>query len=331
MSDITDSNQLPMNTTPSIEVPIISQDLAAHLTQDYYLWAGDTSAYLDALPEDVQFDLVVTSPPYNLGKEYEEKTALETYLAWQTEIIQKIVPRVKDAGSICWQVGNYVENGTIWPLDISLAPIFQRENLKLRNRIVWRFGHGLHNHRRFSGRYEVILWFTKTDGYTFNLDPVRIPSKYPGKKHHKGPKAGQYSGNPRGKNPEDVWEIPDDEFEDDVWEIPNVKSNHVEKTIHPCQFPVGLIERLLLSLTNEGDLVFDPFAGVASAGVAAAIHHRRFWGTDIDEKYLAIGKKRIEDALAGQARYRPHDKPIYDHTQSKLSQLPIEFSDSAET
>ena len=116
-----------------------------------------------------------------------------------------------------------------------------------------------------------------------------------------------------GKNPEDVWDIP------------NVKSNHVEKTIHPCQFPVGLIERLVLSMTNEGDWVFDPFAGVASAGVAAAIHKRKFCGCDISSEYLDIGKERIEEALQGKAKYRPHDKPIYDHTQSKLSKRPDEF------
>jgi adenine-specific DNA-methyltransferase len=171
-------------------------------------------------------------------------------------------------------------------------------------------GHGLHNKRRFSGRYEVILWYTKSDNYVFNLDDVRIPSKYPGKRHFKGPKTGQLSGNPKGKNPEDVWDIP------------NVKSNHVEKTEHPCQFPVGLVERLVLALTNEDDLVFDPFAGVGSAGVAAAIHHRRFWGAEILPEYVALARARIKCALNGKPRYRPHDKPLYDHTKSNLSKIP---------
>ncbi len=282
---------------------------------DYFLWHGDVVAFLDLLPPEVKFDLVVTSPPYNLGKVYEEKTELGQYIEWQKTIISKIVPRVRDTGSICWQIGNYIENGSIWPLDIEIAPIFRDLGLQMRNRIVWHFGHGLHNQRRFSGRHEVVLWFTKTNGYTFNLDPVRIPAKYPGKKHFKGPKVGQYSSNPKGKNPEDVWDIP------------NVKSNHVEKTIHPCQFPVGLIERLILSMTNEGDSVFDPLAGVASAGVAAALHNRRFCGCDISREYLEIGKTRIEDALTGKAKYRPYDKPIYDHTKSKLSQRPLEFDE----
>jgi adenine-specific DNA-methyltransferase len=278
---------------------------------DYYLWHGDVIDYLTSLPGGVKFDLIVTSPPYNLGKEYESKSSLEEYLKWQKSVIERLIPRLSDTGSICWQVGNYVENGSIWPLDIELAPIFRQFGLQLRNRIIWHFGHGLHTQRRFSGRYEVILWFTKSDNYLFNLDPVRVPSKYPAKKHFKGPKAGQYSSNPKGKNPEDVWNIP------------NVKSNHVEKTIHPCQFPVGLIERLVLSLTNPGDWVFDPFAGVASAGVASAVTGRKFCGCDTSRDYLEIGSQRIVDALQGKAKYRPLNKPIYDHTKSKLSQRPL--------
>lgn len=195
---------------------------------------------------------------------------MDKYLKWQERIIDELIPRLKKGGSLCWQVGNYVDNNEIFPLDIEFAPIFKKYKLQLRNRIIWQFGHGLHTQRRFSGRYEVVLWYTKTDStknsYMFNLDAVRVPAKYPAKKHFKGPKVGQFSGNPLGKNPEDVWNIP------------NVKSNHVEKTEHPCQFPVGLIERLVLALTDPGALIFDPFAGVASAGVAAALHGRRFWG-----------------------------------------------------
>jgi adenine-specific DNA-methyltransferase len=78
-------------------------------------------------------------------------------------------------------------------------------------------------------------------------------------------------------------------------------------------------------MTNEDDWIFDPFVGVASAGVAAAIHKRRFCGCDVSKEYLEIGKKRIEEALRGKPKYRPHNKPIYDHTKSKLSQRPMEF------
>ena len=183
--------------------------------------------FLKRIP-NCSFQLIVTSPPYNLGKEYEERLKLNLYLEQQRAVIRECVRVLKPSGSICWQVGNYVENGAIIPLDTVLYALFAEAHVQMRNRIVWHFEHGLHCSSRFSGRYETICWFTKSDDYVFNFDSVRIPQKYPGKKHFKGPKAGQYSCNPLGKNP------------GDVWIIPNVKSNHVEKTVHPCQFPVML-------------------------------------------------------------------------------------------
>ena len=171
--------------------------------------------------------LIVTSPPYNLGKSYEKRSPLDDYLDGQSRVIAECVRLLHPTGSICWQVGNYVTDGEVVPLDAALYPIFKSHGLRLRNRIVWHFEHGLHSSRRLSGRYETINWFTKTDDYTFNLDPIRVPSKYPNKRHFKGPNVGKLSGNPLGKNPSDVWVFP------------NVKSNHVEKTVHPCQFPAS--------------------------------------------------------------------------------------------
>lgn len=278
------------------------------------LWKGKAEGFLSAIQEETQFDLIVTSPPYNIGKEYETSNALPEYVARQAKVIEQLVARLSSTGSLCWQVGTYVKNGSVLPLDILFHPVFEKLGLTLRNRIVWRFGHGQHAKRRFSGRYEVVLWYTKSDKYHFNLDAVRVPSKYPGKKSYRGAKKGDYSSNPMGKNPEDVWDIP------------NVKGNHVEKTVHPCQFPVALVERLVLALTKKDELVFDPYAGVASTGVAALLHNRRFVGCERMQKYIAIGKSRLERAVAGSEQFRPHDKPIYDHTKSPLSKRPETFS-----
>jgi len=246
--------------------------------------------------------LVVTSPPYNIGKSYERRTSLSRYIEEQEPIIAECVRVLHDEGSICWQVGNHVLDGEVFPLDIVLYPIFARHGLRLRNRIVWHFEHGLHCSKRLSGRHETILWFTKGEDYTFHLDPIRVPSKYPGKKHFKGPRAGQLSGNPLGKNP------------GDVWVFPNVKNNHVEKTIHPCQFPVELVERLVLSLTNPGDSLLDPFMGVGSAIVAAAKHGRNAFGCDTVAEYVQIARDRVAGAKAGTLRTRPMDRPVYDPT-----------------
>ena len=261
---------------------------------------GSCLKLLQTIP-DKSVQLVVTSPPYNLGKEYEKKIDVNAYIEQQAEVIADCVRVLSDAGSICWQVGNYVRDGAIIPLDAILHPVFARLNLVMRNRIVWHFEHGLHCSRRFSGRYETISWFTKkTKDYVFNLDPVRVPQKYPAKRHFKGPKAGQYSCNPLGKNP------------GDLWDIPNVKSNHVEKTAHPCQFPVELIERLVLSLTNEGDWVLDPFVGAGTSIIAALRHNRRGAGAETERKYIAIARDRIRQAMDGTLRTRPMNKPKYD-------------------
>ena len=288
-------------------------------TADFILFEGNIKKLLPQIPDNY-VKLIVTSPPYNIGKEYEKRLDLEVYIKQQREIIEECVRVCHPKGSICWQIGNYVENGEIIPLDILLYPIFSSLNLHLRNRIVWYFGHGLHASKRFSGRYEVILWFTKSENYTFNLDAVRVPQKYPQKKYFKGPQKGELSGNPLGKNPSDVWEIP------------NVKSNHIEKTIHPCQFPVELIERIVLSLTNEGDWVLDPFIGVGSTAIAALIHGRKTIGAEIIAEYVEIAKERIALAEKGILKIRPMERSVYDPNSPKKNIPPktVKINSSSE-
>ncbi len=275
------------------------------------VFPGDCLDLLRTVPDEA-IQLVVTSPPYNIGKEYEKKLKLEAYLAQQAAVIRECVRVLSPRGSICWQVGNHVERGAIIPLDVVLYPVFNELGLKMRNRIIWHFEHGLHCTNRFSGRYETIIWFTKTDDYVFHLDPIRVPQKYPGKKHFKGPNAGEYSSNPLGKNP------------GDVWIIPNVKSNHVEKTEHPCQFPVELIERLVLSMTSEGDWVLDPFLGTGTSIIAAIRHGRRGAGAEVMPRYVELARDRISQAMAGTLKTRPMDRPVYDpkQTGNKLTVSP---------
>lgn len=286
---------------------------------------GDCLDTLRALPDSVA-KLIVTSPPYNLGKTYEKATALDSYLEALNPIVNELVRVLSRDGSLCWQVGNYVEKSEVFPLDIFYYPFFKKHGLKLRNRIIWHFEHGLHASKRFSGRYEVLLWFTKSDSYTYNLDSVRVPSKYPGKRHFKGKHIGQLSGNPLGKNPSDYWRIIQHDWETALWEIPNVKCNHPEKTIHPCQFPIELVERCVLALTNENDWVLDPFSGVGSALLAALRHKRRAFGCEREDDYIEAAKQRIADFDAGRLRYRPLDRPVYQPTgREKVAQMPLEW------
>lgn len=298
---------------------------------NYYSFKlGDTNELIKSIGDN-QFELIISSPPYNVGKEYETKQSIENYLETQEEIISELVRVLSPNGSICWEVGNYVNKGEIFPLDIYYYEIFKRHGLKLRNRIIWHFGHGLHASKRFSGRYETILWFTKNDQYIFNLDSIRIPAKYPGKRHFKGNKKGELSGNPKGKNPSDIWSIVESDWDKELWDIPNVKANHPEKTEHPCQFPIELVDRCVLALTNENSWILDPYAGVGSTLIAALKNKRNVIGFEKENKYLKIGLKRIKELKEGKLKFRPINKPIHKPSlNDKVATYPIEWLKKAE-
>jgi adenine-specific DNA-methyltransferase len=286
---------------------------------DITLYRGDCLSLLKQIPDGTA-QLVITSPPYNIGKAYEKRQTLERYLNLQKEVIAECVRITRVGGSICWQVGHHINgHGQMIPLDILMYPLFaeyeEKAKLRMRNRIVWHFEHGLHCRHRFSGRYETILWYSKGDKYLLNLDAVRVPQKYPGKKAYQGPRRGEYSGNPLGKNP------------GDVWIFPNVKGRHMEKTQHPCQFPVELPARLVLALSKSGDLVVDPFVGVGTTAIAAVIHDRRAAGADIVPEYLEIARDRIQKAARGTLKYRPIARPVHvPHPGTPLTTTPAHFT-----
>jgi adenine-specific DNA-methyltransferase len=281
------------------------------------LFKGDCLDLLRQIP-DRSAQLVITSPPYNVGKGYERQESLIRYLNFQRLVIAECVRILRRGGSLCWQVGHYVgPHGDVIPLDLLLHPIFaeyeSEENFRLRNRIIWHFEHGLHCSKRFSGRHESLLWYAKGDDFRFNLDQIRVPQKYPGKKAYKGPNKGMYSGNPLGKNP------------GDVWIFPNVKGQHIEKTEHPCQFPVELPLRLITAFTRPKDLVVDPFLGTGTTAAAAVLLGRRAAGSEISAKYFALAKKRVLLASKGELPFR-EPRPVYDpKPNTPLTTVPPHF------
>lgn len=278
------------------------------------IYNGDSLKLIQTIPDET-VDLVVTSPPYFMGKEYDRSKKVEDFIESHQALFPEIIRVTKKGGSICWQVGYHSEKNVLIPLDYLIYDILKKhESLFLRNRIIWSFGHGLHAKYRFSGRHETVLWFSKGKDYYFDLDSVRIPQKYPGKRHYKGEKKGEFSSNPLGKNPSDVWEIP------------NVNSNHIEKTEHPCQFPIALAQRLIKALTPEGGIVFDPYMGSGSSCIAALLEKRKFIGADTELNYCTIAKERILDFLDGKLIYRPLEQPIFEPNQNMaVAQKPINF------
>jgi len=279
----------------------------------------DCLAFLKRLPSKCA-QLVITSPPYNIGKSYERKRrTIKAYVREQAKVFAEAVRITKPGGSICWQVGHYVNgHAQIVPIDMLLYPIFRRfqqNGVYLRNRIIWHFEHGEHSVRRFSGRHETILWFTKGDKFTFELDRVRVPQKYPGKRAYRGPKKGEFSGNPLGKNP------------GDVWIFPNVKGKHIEKTDHPCQYPIELVDRLIDALTNEGDLIVDPYVGVGTTVAAAVMKNRRGAGCDIVKDYIEIARERTLLAASKKLPHRPRSRPVYaPPPNTQLTTAPAHFA-----
>jgi adenine-specific DNA-methyltransferase len=256
-----------------------------------------------------------------MGKSYEDNTRAEHFLPALQKILPDLIRILRTGGSICWQVGYHVTDNIATPLDLLVCEMMRNYPImKLRNRIIWTFGHGLHSDDRFSGRHETILWFTKGKRYRFNLNAIRVLQKYPGKRHYKGKKKGSLSGNPNGKNPTDVWSMPD------VWDIPNVKANHVEKTNHPCQFPIALAQRLIAATTKCGDLVCDPFAGSGTTGAAAALLNRRFVGAELLKKFHRVATQRVDSALRRKLRFRPSWRAVYEpKTGTPLTTIPSDW------
>ncbi len=278
--------------------------------------------------KDNTIDLIVSSPPYGIGKSYECFKTMERYQEWADTVVKALSKVCSLTGSICWQVGTYIDPKIkeYLPLDYLYVPIFRKYGFILKNRVVWTFGHGLHSTKRLSGRYEVLLWFVRDPkNYTFNLDPIRIMSKYPGKRSYKGPNKGKLSGNPLGKNPSDIWTIMIAEWEESIWNFPNVKSNHPEKVKeHPCQFPVELAERCILAFSNEGDTVLDPFSGVGTTGIASTFHGRHYIGIDKEQKFNDIAKRNIKSCRT--LKTRKIGTPIQTSSETtKTRQYPDEW------
>lgn len=252
--------------------------LPRHLSDT--IFRGNVDELFPQLPDGC-VDLVVSSPPYNLGKEYEDRRELAYYLKAQAAVLEQCARVLSDKGSIFWQVGSYSSKGQLIPLDIRFFPILEDLGLQPRNRIAWARQHGLHARNKFSARYETILWFTKTDQYTFNLDDIRVPQKYQNKRSWRGANRGELTCNPDGKNP------------GDIWMFRNVKHNHEEQTIHPCQFPEDMISRIVLATTNPGDVVMDPYMGAGTVAVVARDLKRIYVGAEIDERYHRAALQRI--------------------------------------
>lgn len=227
-------------------------------------------------------DLTVTSPPYNIGKEYENVMSIDEYIKWTEQWVNIVYKATAPKGSFWLNVGylKFEKKGKAVPIPYL---IWDKTDFYMIQELIWSYGAGVSARKSLSPRNEKVLWYVKdSNEYTFNLDSIRDPNvKYPNQK-----KNGKLKVNPLGKNPGDVWYIPK------VTSGRNRSS--VERTAHPAQTPIELFKRLILASSNPGDLVLDPFVGSGTAMVAAKRLDRIGIGFDLNNEYLDMAIERIE-------------------------------------
>jgi len=250
----------------------------------FILYKGDSTTFLDKLANtDLKLDLVITSPPYNIGKEYEVPMPVKEYVTWCSHWMGQIYRIVKENGVFWLNIG-YLEvpkKGLCVPIPYLL---WDKSDFYLLQEIVWQYGAGVSAKLRLSPRNEKWLFYVKNPRrHTFNLDEIRDPNvKYPNQK-----KNGKFRCNPLGKNPSDVWEFPK--------VTTGSKRSSKERTGHPAQFPLAIMERIIKVSSNPGEIVIDPFAGSASAGIAAYGLGRIFVGFEISSKYCQLAAERFQN------------------------------------
>ncbi len=263
------------------------------------IYNADSLAAMPRLPRGV-FDLTITSPPYNIGKEYETTLPLSDYLEWTANWITQVY-RLTSAFGAFWLNLGYIEvpgRGRAVPLPYL---IWDKVPFYLLQEIVWNYGAGVAARRMFSPRNEKYLWYVKSGNrYTFNLDEIRDPDvKYPNQK-----KNGRLRVNPIGKNPTDVWQIP----KVTTGEGLVGRRASKERTAHPAQFPEAIIDKIVKGCSNPGDLILDPFVGSGTTAKVALSNHRLVVGFDLNPAYIEIATRRITKSLAFEEQSQAQPK-----------------------
>lgn len=224
-------------------------------------------------------DLIIADPPYNLGKNFGNSSdkwkSIQDWILWSKKWIDVSVDRLKPTGSIFI----YGIHDHICHLQVYLY----EKNLKYRRQIIWHYENGFSTYKNTpAATYESILWFSKTDNYTYHK--IREPYKSQERLKSKIIKNGK------------TWEPhPDGRHAGDVWNIPVLAGKRFanEKEDHPTQKPLKLCDRIMNHFSNEGDLVLIPFAGSGSECVSAINNKRNFIAFEINKKYIKLAKKRL--------------------------------------
>jgi len=255
---------------------------------DLKLITGDAIQKLKEM-ESNSVDLIIADPPYNLGKNYQnniDKKTFEEYLLFSKEWLSEACRVLKLHGTI------YVFMG--FRFISYLYDILERElKLHFHGWIVWHYTQGMGKTKGFSPRHDDILMFTKSLSFTFNLDAIRVPQKY-----------YRQRNNMRGANP------------GDVWEFSHVHYSNPNRQDHPTQKPEGLIERMVLTSSNEGNIVLDPFSGSGTTLRVCQQTKRKAIGIEINPEYVGLAKRRLNEPFNG-----------FDSVDPRMERVPNDLRD----
>ena len=254
----------------------------------YALYKGDCRELLTRIP-DGSIDLTFTSPPYNIGKEYEKVQPMDEFIDWCADWIDKIYRATSTDGALLLNVGYVALADRAKSIPIPYL-LWNRVPFFLQQEIVWNYGAGVAAKKFLSPRNEKLLWYVKdAESYCFNLDDIRDPDvAYPNQK-----KKGKLRCNTIGKNPSDVWQIA---------KVTSGKGRaSKERTPHPAQFPLDLCERAIKGFSPTDGIVLDPFLGSGSTIDACLRWGRYSIGFEVRDDYCAIAAERIEDSLRQSA------------------------------
>lgn len=252
--------------------------------------SGNCLKLFQTIP-DKTIDLVIANPPYNLGKDYGNKSDnqdFEGYIKFSRQWLSEACRVLKATGTIYVFVGFRYISYIYQILESDLG-------MQFRNWICWHYTQGIGKTMGFSPRHDDILMFTKGKTFTFNLDAVRVPQKY-----------YRSVNNMRGANP------------GDVWEVSHIHYCQENRQQHPTQKPEALMERMVLASTNEQDSVLDPFSGSGTTLRVCQQLNRKCIGFEINPKYVELIQERLSKEFVG-----------FDSIDERMLRVPNDLNDES--
>ncbi len=243
------------------------------------IYQEDTILFSQKIPDN-SIDLIIADPPYNLNKDFgngsDKWDSTKDWFDWSKKWIKEFKRVLKPTGSLfIYGIHHYMCYIQYYLYEIKM---------KYRRQIIWHYENGFSTYKNGpAATYEPILWFSKTNKFTYST--IREPYKSQERIKHKITKNGKiWTPNPEGKHAGDVWKIP----------TLAGKRFKKEKVNHPTQKPLALSDRIVTHFSNENDLVYIPFAGSGSECISCKKYNRTYIATEINPTYIDIANKRLE-------------------------------------